>query len=295
MSKFEVKKLSPAVGAEVLGLDPTKKLDEEGRRELRALFDEHAVLLFRGIELDRPYQQYLAELVKGESDLSEERIAANAAIQSRFYISNKMEGAAAPFGVLMFHSDGMWSEYPFEVLSLYGEEVEPPVPPTLFASTTHAWDTLPDDLRGKVEGRSAVQVPGPENFAHRRASAGDGPLVQPKRAKAYSVTTPVAYRHPRTGRTMLFVSQQMTSHIVGFPPQESEQLLEALFAHLYSAENTWRHEWLQSDLLMWDNLAAQHARPDVRLDASTRTLRKVGWPLPPVPAEQEVQEYQRIA
>jgi len=294
VSKFEVKKLSPALGAEIRRLDPTKKLDEAGLRELRALFDEFAVLLFRDIELDRPYQQYLAELVRGEDDLSDERIAVNAAKQGRFYISNKIEDAAAPFGVLMFHSDGMWSEYPFEVISLYGEEVQPPVPPTIFASTAHAWDTLPDDLRARVDGRSVVMVPGPESFAHRRASMVDGPLVQPKRNKEYSVTRPVAYRHPRTDRTVLSVSQQMTSHVVGLSQQESDELLEAVFDHVYSAENTWQHEWCQGDLLMWDNLASQHARPDVRLDAAVRTLRKVGWPLPPVPAEQQVQEYQRI-
>jgi alpha-ketoglutarate-dependent taurine dioxygenase len=294
VSTFEVTKLAPALGAEVRGLDPTGRLDDAGQKQLRALFDEHAVLLFRGIDLDRPYQQYLAELVRGEDDLSDERIAADAAAQGRFYISNKIENAAAPFGMLLYHSDGMWSTSPFEVLSLYGEEVDPPVPPTMFASTTHAWDTLPEQLRARVEDRSAVQVPGPESFTHRRKSTDVGTLVQPVRDKAYSVTTPIAYRHPRTGRTMLFVSQQMTSHIVGLSSEESEQLLEALFSHMYAPENTWQHEWLQGDLLLWDNLACQHARPDVDTAGSTRTLRKVGWPMPTAAAMPQVREYQRI-
>jgi taurine dioxygenase len=250
--------------------------------------------VFRDLDLDRSGQTLLTELTRGEDDLSDEKIAEDAKKQSSFYISNKIEDASAPFGRLMWHSDGMWSDYPFEVLSLYGEEIEPPVPPTRFASTTHAWKTLPAKLRERVEGASAVHVPGPEGFAHRRGDDEEGDLVQPVRDKNYSVTKPVGYQHPRTAQTLLFVSQQMTSHIVGLSREESEELLDALFEHMYAAENTLEHQWRQGDLLLWDNLACQHARPDVQLDASVRTLRKVGWPLPPLPKEQLISSYQRI-
>jgi len=286
--------LAAAFGAEVHGLDPTVAPDEEARGELRTAFDNFGVLILRDHVVDRRMQTYLTELVRGEEDLSDEKIATDAARQSSFYISNRIEDAAAPFGRLMWHSDGMWSDHPFEVISLYGEAVEPPVPPTRFASTTRAWNTLPSRLRARVEHASALQVPGPENFAHRRGSDEDGDLVQPVRDKDYSVTKPVASRHPRTGRTILFVSQQMTSHIDGVPSEESEELLNALFEHMYAADNVVEHEWREGDLVVWDNLACQHARPDVKLDSSVRTLRKVGWPLPPMADKQAVGSYRRI-
>jgi len=285
--------LAAAFGAEVRGLDPTAIPDDETRGILRTAFDESGVLIFRGVDLGRRMQTYLTELVRGEEDLSEEKIASDTARQSSFYISNRIEDAAAPFGRLMWHSDGMWSDDPFEVISLYGEAVEPPVPPTRFASATRAWDPLPSDLRARVERASAVQVPGPESFAHRRGD-DEGDLVQPVRDKEYSVTKPVASRHPRTGRTILFVSQQMTSHVDGVPSEESEELLNALFEHMYAAENVVEHEWREGDLVVWDNLACQHARPDVKLDSSVRTLRKVGWPLPPMANKQAVGSYRRI-
>lgn len=295
MTTLPITKLTPAFGAEIHDFDPASAIDEEGRRALRALFDEHGVLVFRGLELDRTGQTFLTELVCGERDLSNEKIAADADRQSSFYISNKIEDAAAPFGRLMWHSDGMWSDHPFHAISLYGEEVEPPVPPTRFASTTHAWATLPADLRARVEGASAVQVPGPESFAHRRGDDEAGDLVQPVRAKEYAVTKPTGHRHPRTDRTLLFVCQQMTSHVIGLPPQDSEALLSALFEHMYAPENTLEHDWRQGDLVLWDNLACQHARPDVQTDAAVRTLRKIGWPLPPTPKEELVPSYQRIS
>ena len=295
-TRFDITKLSPGFGAEVRGLDPTAKLDAEGVRDLRALFDEHAILVFRDLELDRPYQQYLAELVYGTdpAELDDEHLAKNAEQQGTFYISNKIEGAAAPYGVLLYHADSMWSDYPFHVISLWGEDVEPPVPPTYFASTIHATRTLPADLRARLEGLEAVHVPGPESFKHRKLDDTGGTLVMPRRDKEYSVVRPVLSRHPRTGAEFVYASQQMTSHFVGMEPEASEALLQELFAHLYAPENTLQHEWRQHDLVMWDNLASQHARPEVERQASVRTLRKVGWPLPPDPSVQNILEYEAI-
>lgn len=291
---LKITPLPSAFGAEVCGLDVAVVLDETTRSQLRAAFDEHGVLVFRSTPMARQTQTFLTELVCGEEDLSDEKISADAERQSSFYISNRIEDAAAPFGRLMWHSDGMWSDHPFEVISLYGEAVEPPVQPTQFASTTRAWDTLPAELRGQVEQVSAVQVPGPESFAHRRGEDDDGDLVQPIRDKEYSVTKPVVYRHPRTGRKLLFVSQQMTSHIDGIPPEASDEVLESLFEHMYASENLLEHHWQEGDLVLWDNLACQHARADVKLESAVRTLRKVGWPLPPQAEKQAVGSYRRI-
>jgi taurine dioxygenase len=198
--------------------------------------------------------------------------------------------------MLLYHSDGMWSEWPFHVISLWGEDVQPPVPPTLFASTTHACRTLPAELQSRLEGLQAVHVPGPESFKHRKLDEAGGTLVMPKRDREYSNVQPILFRHPRTGEEFIYASQQMTSHVVGLAPAESDALLDEVFAHIYSPGNTLQHQWRQHDLVMWDNLAAQHARPEVeRSDtAATRTLRKVGWPLPPVPSDQNVIEYQAI-
>jgi len=291
---FEVNELTPGFGAEILGIEPGAPLEDETRRRLRGLFDERSILVFRDFPIDRPFQAYLALLVHGEDDLTDEAVEAAASKQGRFYISNRLDGAAAPFGRLMFHSDMMWSDSPFTVLSLWAEDVEPPVAPTAFASTANAWRTLPDDLRARVEARSAVQVTGPEGFDDRRKGDQDGDLVQPQRDHILSVTTPVAKTHPRTDATLLYVSQGMTKEIAGLPIDESESLLDDLFAHMYSADNTWQHEWRPGDLVMWDNLAIQHARPQVTVEGPVRTLRKIGWPVPALAQDTKVLTYQKL-
>jgi taurine dioxygenase len=95
-----------------------------------------------------------------------------------------------------------------------------------------------------------------------------------------STVKPVTWTHPRTQKPLLFVSQQMTAHIEGMAPDESEALLEELFAHLYRPEVVVDHEWRQGDLVVWDNLAVQHARGNVEIEGPERTLRKVIAPVP---------------
>jgi alpha-ketoglutarate-dependent taurine dioxygenase len=43
---------------------------------------------------------------------------------------------------------------------------------------------------------------------------------------------------------------------------------------MYAEENVFTHEWSEGDLVVWDNLAMQHARSDLRTDGAPRTLRK---------------------
>jgi taurine dioxygenase len=175
----------------------------------------------------------------------------------------------------------MWADNPVHVLSLYGLEVEPPVVPTVFTSSAHAWDTLPDDLRARVEGKHAVHATGQRD----RGKEPGGELLQPIREKQQSTTKPLGNAHPRTGRTLLYACQMMTDNIVELPADESEELLEDLFAHLYDKKIIWRHDWRQGDLVLWDNMAMQHARLDVDKDGPVRTLRKVIAPKPNIVIE----------
>jgi taurine dioxygenase len=279
MTKLETRDLTPAWGSEVFGLDPTTELGDDDVELLRRTFDERSLLLFRDLDIDDAYQQHLAKLVIGHDGPTGDGKDVDAA--DAFFVSNREEEGGAPFGRLLFHSDMMWAESPFHVLSLYGLDVEPPVVPTVFTSSAHAWTTLPDDLRARVGGKHAVHMTGQRN----RGLEPGGELLQPIRENVQSTTKPLPFEHPRTGRELLYVCQMMTDNIVELPADESEALLEELFAHLYSDAAIWRHEWRQGDLVMWDNMALQHARPDVDSDGPVRTLRKVIAPKPTIKME----------
>lgn len=292
---MQMTELNNAFGAEVLGLDLSRRLDDDAIGLLRELFDARGLLLFRKVDIDRPYQYYLSQILMGHEPPSREDAEAGAAKQGRFVISNKEPEAAAPFGRLLYHCDGMWSGEPFEVLSLYATNVQEPAIPTQFASSANAWDTLPLGLRERVEGLHGVHVTGPEFIHERRRLAFAGELSQAVRDQSPSCTMPVAYEHPRTGRVLLYVTQGMTQGVAELDDGESEDLLEALFAHLYREEVVYEHEWQNGDLIVWDNLAVQHGRPNVTVAGPPRTLRKIGLPMPTSIQRQMVQAYQQVS
>ena len=271
MAQFEIRDITPGFGAEVVGFEPVE-LDPKARDLLRRTFDERGLLVFRDLDIDQEYQTYL---VDGLIDYDRPTDGLKG---REMLVSNKEPEAYAPYGRLLFHSDMMWAPEPFQVLSLYGVEVQPPAVPTAFVSTAAAWETLPKDLRKRVESLHVVNVTGQQ----RRDSYGeeDEELLQPIREHEQSVTTSVGHTHPRTGRTILYVSQMNTREIVELSHDESEELLEALFNHLYDHAQVFEHEWRKGDLAAWDNLAIQHARSTVQKEGPVRTLRKVISPIP---------------
>jgi len=280
MVDMKVRDLTPAFGAEVCGLRSQMPLDPGTCRVLQEAFDRRGLLLFRDLDIDHPYQVYLSKMLIRKAELAEGSGGDDAPIADNFYISNKRPQSSAPFGRLQFHSDTMWSDKPFEVLSLYAVEVEQPAVPTTFVSGTRAWATLPDELRARVEALTALHTAGEV----RRGDLTD--VLVSTFQRPPSTVTPIGHRHPRTGQTILYVCEQMTKEIVGLAPDASERLLEELFAHLYDRAEQLNHHWRNGDLVVWDNVAVQHARPNVHVDGPARTLRKVASPIPKLDLDQ---------
>jgi taurine dioxygenase len=265
--------LDKGFGAEVIGLDPAKEIDAETRNALRKAFDERGVLLLRGMKIDFAWQDRFCRMLIGDD--------APGSTESRkeMHVSNKEDDGLAPNGRLMFHADMMWHEEPFQVLSLYAITTEPGSATTSLTSTANAWQTLPEDLRKQVEGKHARHQTG------QVYNRGGDDLLVPKRDVEVSTIKPIPQIHPRTGKPLLYTSQQMTHNIVEMPDDKSESVLLKVFDHLYSPEMVYEHEWQTGDLLVFDNITMQHARGNVDRDGPTRTLRKVIAPMPKIKAE----------
>ena len=268
MTQLSARNLRPEFGAEVRGVELRAPLPEEECRQLREVFDDRGVLVFRDVDIDTPTQQYVSDMLIGPGDPTDTEPRMDS------FISNREEDGIAPFGRLLWHSDMMWSDQPSHGLSLLGVLVEQPSVPTLFASAVRAWDTLPDDLRARVDGLHALHVTGQVD----RGRYAEGEVLTVIRAEEVTTIAPIANPHPRTGRTILYLCEQNTREIVELPHDESEALIEELFAHLYDPAHVLEHEWRQGDLVIWDNLAIQHGRPDVDFEGPARTLRKTFSP-----------------
>jgi taurine dioxygenase len=267
------RELHPSLASEVIGFDPTS-FGQETLDQLRAALDERAVLVVRDLDLAAGDQSRIVELLYDRrATVDDPGIGYyDVAFQS---VSNRLADGGAPYGRLMFHSDMMWSTIPDQVPSLYAVEAEQPPVPTLFASTTHAWDTLPEELAERVAGLHARHESGRQGRGHEEFA---DELLQPQWDKLRDTVTLVANPHPRTGRIMLSVCEQQTREILELPEPESDALLDLLFEHLYREDEMYAHQWRERDFVIWDNQAAQHGRPFVVAHGPARTLRKVHAP-----------------
>jgi alpha-ketoglutarate-dependent taurine dioxygenase len=283
---IQLRELTPLFGVEVSGLEPRIPLDDDTLAALRKAFDEKSLLLFRGLKAEPAFQHYLSYAVIGK-DPPPAGSSPIADPTREYFVSNKEPGGGAPFGRLLYHSDMMWREDAFQVLALYGVKVEQPTLPTMFVSSAHGWESLPSELRARVADRFAEH--GHDATYQDR---GGGDVLTSKFEVDERVRLPVGHRHPRTGRTLLYVCQQMTHGIADLPRDESEALLEELFQHLYAPEHVFEHHWREGDLVMWDNLALQHARPNVTVEGPVRTLRKTFAPMPAVLSQ--APKFQRV-
>ena len=81
---------------------------------------------------------------------------------------------------------------------------------------------------------------------------------------------PLVYVHPETGRRGLYLGRRRNAYIEGFSLDESDALLDEIWASASRDSLTWRHHWRVGDLVLWDNRCTMHRRD--AFDAATRRV-----------------------
>ena len=69
---------------------------------------------------------------------------------------------------------------------------------------------------------------------------------------------PVVIEHPDTGRPALYVNGGFTLHFDGWTREESEPLLQYLYAQATREDNVTRFSWEPGSIAMWDNRSTWH-------------------------------------
>ena len=263
-----VRPLSPALGAEILGVNLRDDIDARGFAQIRDAWHQNLVIVLRGQNLSEEDQVRFAEKFGPPAVIHTKQFVRNH--PAVMLISNIREDGkpigALPDGEMHFHTDQCHQERPAMASMLYALEVPRAGGNTLFTNGYTAYETLPPEIKRRIDGRKALNAYDYETAATKRGTR----LAQGVPSYAH----PVVRTHPATGRKALYVNRLMTVRIEGLPAQESDGLLAMLFDHQERRDFIYEHVWRAGDLVIWDNRCTLHARTDFSPD-ERRLMRRV--------------------
>jgi taurine dioxygenase len=271
-----VKPLSPALGAEIEGLDLREDLPAATAAAIIEAWHENLVLLFRDQSLSEDDQirfaRHFGELQKRTRPAE----AINEAGRTKYpqltmLVSNIRENGkligSLPDGEMHFHSDQCYIEKPATGTFLYAIEVPSAGGDTLFLNMYKAYEALPAELKARVDGRQALNA----YLYDSTTRAVNGAKVDFSAHPHY--VQPMVRTHPATGRKALYVNRLMTFTVEGMAEEEGSALLNRLFDHIEQERFIYAHHWRPGDLVLWDNRCTLHARTDFS-DKERRLLRR---------------------
>jgi taurine dioxygenase len=258
--------LSQHIGAEIRGVDISKPIPAADVATIRQAWLDHLILLFRDQSLDAEQQR---AFVRNFGEMGGRKVRVEPTNYQRpegpdynadaMLVSNIREGGkpigVLPDGEMWFHHDMCYSPQPNRASFLYSIEVPSWGGNTMFSSMYAAYDNLPQSLKDRIEGRTVLQAF--DEYQDRRVDFAERALDTVPHC-----FQPIVLRHPETGKRAIYVSRLMSHRIEGLSHDESEALLEELFAYTEDPAIRYEHVWRPGDLLMWDNLCSTHARTD---------------------------------
>ena len=253
-------RLTPHFAAQIAGVDITRPVDDATWRDIRAAFEEHSVLLFRGQPLTDEQQIAFSQRF-GRLEVTR---SMNPAAGTPFARQSNLDiktGEVIPaddrrmiyqLANMLWHSDSSFKPVP-SLCSLLSARIVPPEGgATEFASARCAYPSLPEALKRRA--RDAIVV---HDFSWSRDQIRPGFFTDKERAEYPPVRHPLVRQNPVNGRESLFLGAH-ASHVEGLPVAEGRAFLKELLEHVTQPQFCYRHEWQEGDLIIWDNRCVLH-------------------------------------
>lgn len=263
---MEIVPSGQTLGARVEGVDLGIPLsDGDFRTVLRAL-GRHGVLCFPKQTFDTPALAAFARRF-GDLEVNVANLYYEPGFPEIMILSNQTGADGKPVGLndagQGWHTDMSYSKDIALANILHARAVPmrngKPVGETQFRDMHAAYDELPDEIKHKIEGRTATHDF--EKFwevMRLRPGSRRNPLTEEQKRRKPPVSQPLVRVHPLTGRKILYANPGYTMWIDGMERDESDRITEYLFRHQERAEFLYAHRWAVGDVLMWDNIGTVH-------------------------------------
>ncbi len=264
---IKIRDLEGPLGCEVLGLDPTRLLTQDELSAVNEAFLRRLVIRFRGApmtpqqlcNISRQFGELQPHIAKKYRlpDTPEVVLMINQDEQGNF---DKV-GAERGVG---WHSDLAYDWCPAKATLLHAVAIPDRGGNTSFLNAYLAWETMPEDLKRRVDGKLAAFRNG------GRLGLNQG-ITPDAKDRLPDVVHPVIRTHPESGKKAVYANPYHAIAILGMTRADSDALLDELFAWCIQKQFQWDQVWQVGDTIMWENRCAWHSG---NLDYPLDQLRK---------------------
>jgi taurine dioxygenase len=249
-----------ACGATVTGVDLSQSVSLDLAAEIRAAWLEHHVLAFPDQSLS---DDDLERVTLAFGGFGDDPFIAPIPGRNHIIAVERKADERSPLFAENWHSDWSFQAKPPAGTCLYGITIPPLGGDTLFANQHAALDAMPDAMRSRLEGRTAIhsakRAYAPEGMYGQGDAAARSMDIRPSRDAEETQLHPLIRAHPETGRLGLFSCFGYITGIEGMDDDEALPLLIELYHWQGREAFQYRHRWKAGMLVMWDNRSLLHA------------------------------------
>jgi alpha-ketoglutarate-dependent 2,4-dichlorophenoxyacetate dioxygenase len=257
-----VEKLHDKFAARIRGVDLTKPLPVDVRKDIQAALDRYAVLVFPGAPLTEDQQADFAENF-GQLERSNIIMKVKARIGGRLADISNIDENEQVFGEYdrrrmfslgnqLWHTDSSFKKIPAKYSMLHAHVVTPEGGETQVVDTRVAYEALPQKMKDRIDGLVAEH-----SIFTSRAKLGFTDFTDEERASLPPVARPLVRSHKESGRKALYLASHI-SHICDMNVPDGKMLVRELLEHATQKEFIYELKWRAGDLMIWDNRCTLH-------------------------------------
>jgi len=257
---MEVVPLADGFGAEIRGIGILDVATQDSAyRQVRAAFEAHSLLLFRGQDVADDVQAAFSRAF-GPLEIVKVGSIGHGTFYSRL---NNLDGdgkVAPPEHrqVLraranqLWHTDSSFKKTPALASVLSARHVPSDGGETEFTSTRLAWERLAPQRQAALRDRIVTH-----SYANSRDQIHPELMTPEERRALPPVQWRLTWRNPANDRRALYIASHAYA-IDGMGDNEAKALLAELIAEATRPAVTYLHRWRAGDVMMWDNRAMMH-------------------------------------
>jgi taurine dioxygenase len=271
--RFNVRRLTPRLGAELIGVDLRREIDDALFAEIYSAFLDYQVLLFGAQDLPPGSQVAFARRF-GEVQIHVMNQYHANSYPELYRLSNldpqgNPNGRHPDKGTLAWHTDGSWQRVTGQATLIYSERVPRLGGETQFCDMYGAYDRLSEEWKERLASLRAVHN---LDFSRSRRH-GEEPMTDAQRLQVPPVDHPIVRTHPETGRKCIFLGDHAES-VVGMDYGAGRALIEQINALVVPPDLTYEHRWSPGQLIVWDNRCLLHRAMPFDMAREGRVIRR---------------------